>query len=373
MDFQTPETTLANIPTVLRADGSADPATDPGLDATTLTDLYRAMVRTRVIDERLVALQRQGRIGFHIGSIGEEATILGSVAALRSQDWIFPCYREFSALLWRGLPLQTYLHNMFGNELDPVKGRQMPDHWSAKALRIGSVSSPIGTQITQAVGFAMAARQRDEDVVTMAFFGDGATSSNDFHTGLNFAGVYRAPTVFLCRNNGWAISVPTSRQTASASFAEKGAAYGVHGVQCDGNDVLAVWRTVRDAVARAAAGEGAQLVECITYRLSGHSTSDDPKVYRDDGEVTAWRRADPLVRLRRHLELKRLWTDADETSWIASCEAEVKACIEGAESQPQPALSSMFDDVFARRPWHLEEQCAELLAGPRAPVGHAKH
>lgn len=370
MDFQTPETTLANVPTVLRADGSADPATDPGLDAQLLRELMRAMVRTRIVDERLVLLQRQGRIGFHIGSLGEEATILGSIAALRPQDWIFPCYREFSALLWRGLPLSTYLDNMFGNEDDPVRGRQMPDHWTARALRIGSVSSPIGTQITQAVGFAMAARHKAEDVVTMAFFGDGATSSNDFHTGLNFAGVYRAPTVFLCRNNGWAISVPTAKQTASTSFADKGVAYGVRGVQCDGNDVLAVWRTVRDAVSRAAAGEGPQLVECITYRLSGHSTSDDPKVYRADDEVTAWRRADPIARLRRHLELKGLWTEDEEKAWAASCEAELKAAIEGAEKKAPPALSSMFDDVFAERPWHLEEQCAALLAGPRAPRGH---
>lgn len=372
MDFQTPETRLANVPAVLRADGSADPATDPGLEPQLLREIYRAMSRTRIVDERLVALQRQGRIGFHIGSVGEEATILGAVAALRPQDWIFPCYREFSALLWRGLPLQTYLDNMYGNADDPVKGRQMPDHWTAKDLRIGSVSSPIGTQITQAVGFAMAARFKGEDLVTLTFFGDGATSSNDFHTGLNFAGVYRAPTIFLCRNNGWAISVPTSQQTASTSFADKGIAYGVRGVQCDGNDVLSVWRTVRDAVARATAGEGPQLVECITYRLSGHSTSDDPKAYRADDEVSAWRRADPLVRLRRHLEVKGLWSEEDERSWTARCEAEVKACIEVAEKKPGPPLDTLFDEVFAERPWHLEEQRAQLLAGPRAPSAH-KH
>ena len=237
---------------VLHDDGTVDPAHDPGLTDAELIGLYRALVRVRMLDERLVALQRQGRIGFHIGSLGEEAAILGSAFAMRPSDWIFPCYREFGAALWRGLPLQRYVDNMFGNENDPVRGRQMPDHYTCRAAKFGSVSSPIGTQITQAVGFAWAAKLKKDDLVTLVYFGDGATSSNEFHCGMNFAGVFRTPTVLFCRNNGWAISVPTERQTASATFADKGIAYGVHAVRCDGNDLLAVIATTRDAVARAA-------------------------------------------------------------------------------------------------------------------------
>jgi 2-oxoisovalerate dehydrogenase E1 component alpha subunit len=161
-----------------------------------------------VLDEALVRLQRQGRIGFHIGSRGEEATILGSAAALDDADWIFPCYREFGALLLRGMPLQSYLDNMYGNSNDPVKGRQMPDHYSGRPYNFGSVSSPIGTQMTQAVGFGWAAKMQGENLATLVYFGEGATSSSEFHNAMNFAGVYKTPTVFLCRNNGWAISVP---------------------------------------------------------------------------------------------------------------------------------------------------------------------
>ncbi|MFO0556193.1 MAG: thiamine pyrophosphate-dependent enzyme, partial [Polyangiaceae bacterium] len=193
----------------MRDDNTLDPRTDPKLTSDEIVALYRAMVETRTLDDRLVTLQRQGRIGFHIGSLGEEATVLGSAFALRGQDWIFPCYREFGAALWRGMPLQRYVDNMFGNANDPARGRQMPDHYCYRRAKITSISSPIGTQITQAVGFSWAAKLKHDDVVSLVYFGEGATSSNEFHNGMNFAGVFKTPTVFLCRNNGWAISVPT--------------------------------------------------------------------------------------------------------------------------------------------------------------------
>jgi 2-oxoisovalerate dehydrogenase E1 component alpha subunit len=210
---------LLDIVEVQREDGSLDPAHDPKLEPDFVLRLYRHMVFIRMLDERLVLLQRQGRIAFHIGSLGEEATVLGSAAALRDSDWIFPSYREFGAAIWRGMPLETYIHAMFGTGLDTAKGRQMPDHYGSRAAKFGSVSSPIGTQITHAVGFAWAAKMRRDPLATLVYFGDGATSSHDFHNGLNFAGVYRTPTIFLCRNNGWAISVPVEQQTASVSFA----------------------------------------------------------------------------------------------------------------------------------------------------------
>jgi pyruvate dehydrogenase E1 component alpha subunit len=355
---------------VLGPDGRADPAQDPRLDVKLVMRIYQCMLRARLIDERMLGLQRQGRVGFHVGFRGEEAAVIASTAALRDRDWIFPCYRELGALLWRGFSLQTYLDNMYGNADDVVHGRQMPDHYTSKQLCYASVSSPIGTQITHAVGFAWAAKLRREDLVTATFFGEGGTSSNDFHAGLNFAGVNKTPTLFLCRNNRWAISTPVEKQTASESIAGKAIAYGIKGVRCDGNDALAVYRTVQEAVQRAVRGEGPTLVEMMTYRLGGHSTSDDPKVYRNDDEVEAWQKQDPIARLRRHLEVLGAWHEADEKQLVASIDSELKQAIEAAEQKAPPALESGFDDVYAERPWHLTEQLATIQAGPRAKRGH---
>ena len=360
------DVTAEDVIKVLRDDGSLDPAHDPGLSQGDVEGLYRAMVRVRVLDERLVTLQRQGRIGFHIGSLGEEATVLGTAYAMRQNDWIFPCYREFGAALWRGMPLQRYVDNMFGNSRDPAKGRQMPDHYCYRQARFTSVSSPIGTQIPQAVGFAWAAKIKKEDAVALVYFGEGATSSGEFHNGMNFAGVFKAPVVFVCRNNGWAISVPCERQTASETFAAKGVAYGIPGVRVDGNDVFAVIKVTRDAVARASRAEGSTLIEAMTYRMSGHSTSDDPKAYRPETWLDPWKRLDPIARLRHHLDRTSGWSDARDKEVEAEVDAELKAAIQAAEKTPPPALESMFDDVFGELPWHLREQREQLLRGPRA-------
>jgi 2-oxoisovalerate dehydrogenase E1 component alpha subunit len=358
-----------DVVAVQREDGSLDPSHDPHLDAELVLALYRQMVLVRLLDERMVLLQRQGRIGFHIGSLGEEAAILGSAAALRDNDWLFPCYREFGAALWRGMTLEAYVHNMFGDAKDPAKGRQMPDHYTCRAAKFGSISSPIGTQITQAVGFAWAAKMKKDPLATLVYFGEGATSSNEFHNGMNFAGVFKTPTVFFCRNNGWAISVPAERQTASTTFAAKGIAYGVPAVQCDGNDLFAVVKVTREAVARAAAGGGPTLIEALTYRISGHSTSDDPKAYRKEDEVDHWRKKDPIVRLRKYLDHAGLWTDAQQAELEAKVDADLKAAVKTAEETAAPDLGSLFDGVYDKRPWHLDEQYRELLAGPRAK-GH---
>jgi pyruvate dehydrogenase E1 component alpha subunit len=362
-------TTDPDVVRVLREDGSLDPAHDPKLDPEQIVALYRHLVLVRILDERLVVLQRQGRIGFHIGSLGEEAAIVGSAAAVRAQDWLFPCYREFGAALWRGMSLTAYTNNMFGNAADPAKGRQMPDHYTCRAAKFGSISSPIGTQITQAVGFSWAAKIKKDDLVGLVYFGEGATSSAEFHNGMNFAGVFKTPTVFFCRNNGWAISVPVERQTASASFAAKGVAYGIPGVRCDGNDVFAVYKATRDAVAHAASGKGPMLVEAMTYRLSGHSTSDDPKAYRKDAEVEQWKKRDPIARLLKHLVLRGLWDDAKQRELEAKVDADIKDAVTNAEKLPPPPLESMFEDVYAEPPWHLQEQRAQLVSGPRAK-GH---
>ncbi|MBI5533529.1 MAG: thiamine pyrophosphate-dependent dehydrogenase E1 component subunit alpha [Deltaproteobacteria bacterium] len=360
----------ADMIRVLRADGTLDPEHDPHLAVDDVVALYRAMMRTRFIDERLVMLQRQGRIGFHIGSLGEEATILGSAWAMRAGDFIFPCYREFGAALLRGMPLQRYLDNMFGNASDNAKGRQMPDHITARDARFGSVSSPIGTQITQAVGFAWAAKLRGDDVVTLVYFGEGSTSSNEFHNGMNFAGVYRVPAVLLCRNNGWAISVPSDQQTATATFAQKGVAYGVHSVRCDGNDLFAVVSATRAAVERAARGDGPTIVEAMTYRMSGHSTSDDPNAYRVDDALAPWRERDPIQRVRSYLIKAGAWDEGRDGELEGEFDREMKQAIAEAEKTPVPSIDSMFADVFESEPWHLREQHQAVVQGPRPQRQH---
>jgi 2-oxoisovalerate dehydrogenase E1 component alpha subunit len=230
-----------------------------------------------------------------------------------------------------------------------------------------SISSPVGTQITQAVGFAWAGKLRKEDMVSLVFFGDGATSSNEFHAGMNFAGVFKIPTVFLCRNNGWPISVPVERQTASKTFAEKGDAYGVPNVRVDGNDLFAVVAEVRRAVERASAGGGATLIEALTYRMGGHSTSDDPNAYRGQADLEAWKPRDPVERVRKHLMARGAWSDAQELALRSEQEARFKALVADSEKVPKPPVESLFEDVYAEPTWNLKEQRVELLTGPRAP------
>ncbi|MEY4579499.1 MAG: hypothetical protein RL701_4202 [Pseudomonadota bacterium] len=365
-ESSSPSSHARKLYTVLDFDGRVDPESDPRLDPAFVRRIYEAMVRTRLIDARLLKLQRQGRIGFHVGSEGEEAAIIASTAALRAEDWIFPCYRETGSALYRGLDLQVYIDNMYGNANDVVKGRQMPDHVTARGVNFGSITAPIGTQITQAVGFAWAAKLKREAIVTASYFGDGATSSNDFHAGMNFAGVFQVPTVFILRNNGWAISVPSEQQTRSRTYADKGIAYGVPAVRCDGNDALAVYAVTRAAVERALRGEGPTLLELVTYRSGAHSSSDDPTVYRESAEVEDQLRRDPLRRLRAYLERQRAFTAADQVAFEETVQAELGGCIERAEAASTPDIASMFEDVYENMPAHLREQQAECVQGPRA-------
>jgi pyruvate dehydrogenase E1 component alpha subunit len=365
-----PGSSSRKIYSVLDFDGRADPETDPRLDAALVRKIYETMQTTRSIDARLLKLQRQGRIGFHVGCEGEEAAVVGSAAALREQDWLFPCYREVGAALYRGFPLQTYIDNMFGNANDVVQGRQMPDHITARDQHFGSITSPIGTQITQAVGFAWAAKLKRQSLVAACYFGDGATSSNDFHAGMNFAGVFQIPVLFLLRNNGWAISVPSELQTHSRTYADKGLAYGVPAVRCDGNDALAVVAVTRAAAERALRGEGPTLIEFVTYRLGAHSSNDDPTAYRDSPEQEELNKRDPLRRLRLYLERQRAWNDADQAALEERVGSELSSCIDKAEATAAPSVSSMFEDVYEHLPSHLREQQAECVNGQRARKRH---
>jgi pyruvate dehydrogenase E1 component alpha subunit/2-oxoisovalerate dehydrogenase E1 component alpha subunit len=333
-----------------------------GLSQAQLLEMYRAMLLIRTLDERMMTLQRQGRVGFYGACTGQEAACIGSVYALRPTDWIFPALREGSAMLMRGFPLVQYIAQVFGNSGDLTKGRQMPSHQAARSVNQVSWSSCIGTQLPQAVGAAWAAKLKGDDTVVMAFMGDGATSSADFHVAMNFAGVAKAPVVFVCQNNHWSISVPSQRQTASESFAIKAKAYGFPGVKVDGNDVEAVHAAASQAVDRARSRGGPTLLEAETYRIGAHSSSDDPTRYRDPKEVEEWKARDPIDRLRRKLFSSNAWNERREQELQEAILAQVNAAIAEAEKLPPPPAESLFEDVYGEEPWNIAEQRRELLA-----------
>src|SRR5262249_54366615 len=314
----------------------------PPLPQETLLRLYREMVRLRTLDERMMTLQRQGRVGFYGACTRQGGSTLASPRPLEPRGWIFPALREGGAMLLRGFPLVPYLCQIFGNAGDETKGRQMPSHMASRSVKQVSWSSCIGTQLPQAVGAAMAARIKGDKTVIAAYMGDGATSEGDFHVAMNFAGVFKAPVVFICQNNHWAISVPTSKQTASESIAVKASAYGFPGVKVDGNDAVAVYRAVKEAVDRARSGGGPTRVEREPHRTGAHSWSDDPTRYRDEREVEQWRKRDPLDLMRSRLHGWRLWSARDEDELRAKALEEVNAAIAEAEKKPDPSRESLF-------------------------------
>ncbi|HET6267162.1 MAG TPA: pyruvate dehydrogenase (acetyl-transferring) E1 component subunit alpha [Acidobacteriota bacterium] len=358
---------------VMSDQGTVDQKADPSIPKEDLLKLYRVMVLNRQVDERMLTLQRQGRIGFYLQSIGEEAATVGSAYALRREDWIFPCYREPGAAFYRGFPLLKFVCQLMGNAGDPVKGRQMPNHYVARDINYTSVSSPVGTQIPQAVGAAWAAKIKKDPIVVLVYFGEGATSEGDFHVGANFAGVFKAPAILFCRNNGYAISVPITRQTASESVAIKAKAYGFPGVRVDGNDILAVIKATQQAAARARNGEGPTLIEAVTYRRGPHSSSDDPRMYRSEDEVEQFARLDPINRFRRYLEERKLWDASQEQTLQEQTKEEILRTIQQAESFGPPPIDTLFEDVFVKLPPHLQEQKAYLQdylsRNPRTPEG----
>jgi pyruvate dehydrogenase E1 component alpha subunit/2-oxoisovalerate dehydrogenase E1 component alpha subunit len=262
---------------------------------------------------------------------------------------------------------------LFGNEEDPIHGRQMPIHHSVRACNFVSISSPVGTQIPHAVGTAWAAKLQHKNDVALAFFGEGATSTPIFHSSCNFAGVFKVPAILLCRNNGWAISVPCSVQSQTPTFAQKAIAYGMPGVLVDGNDILAMVHVVREAAARARAGEGPTLIEARTYRRGAHSSSDDPSVYRDPAEPKEWEKHDPLDRLRRYMQARGEISDDAEARMREELGDQISDALTYAERRgPKPPVHTMFEDVYAEVPWNLREQTAELETeiarhGPKAP------
>jgi pyruvate dehydrogenase E1 component alpha subunit len=347
---------------VIGEDGASEGTPAPDLTDEQLLELYRYMLLERILDRRMLALQRQGRIGFYGPSVGQEATIVGAAYATEPQDWIFPQYREPAAALLRGLPLKTLLCQFFGNAEDVVRGRQMPCHYTWRDGNFVSISSCVGSQLPAAVGAAWAAKIRGDPVVALTYFGDGGSSTSDFHVAMNFAGVFRTPTVFVCNNNQYAISLPVARQTAAETIAQKALAYGFEGVRVDGMDVLAVYGAVKAAVDKARAGGGPTLVECLSYRLGPHSSSDDPSRYRSEKEVKTWEKRDPLGVYAAYLKGRGLWTEDRQARLEREIDAEISEAVAHAEKVGPPTAEDMIRDVYADMPPHLEAQLTDLKA-----------
>jgi pyruvate dehydrogenase E1 component alpha subunit len=343
---------------ILDSDGLLDAELEPKIAPDDLKRLYRAMVLGRRLDERMLKLQRQGRIGTFAPIKGQEASQIGTVFTLESRDWMVPSFRETAAMLWRGWPIERLLA-FYAGRLEG--GRPGPEQ------RDLPVTIPVATQLPHAVGIAYGIQYRGEDSVVMVYFGDGATSEGDFHEAANFAGVWHGPVVFVCQNNQWAISVPLKKQTNSRTIAQKATAYGFPGIQVDGNDVLAVYAASREAVDRARAGDGPTLIECVTYRLGMHTTADDPTKYRSEEEVKAWEQKDPLTRFRVYLEKRKLF----DPSVDEQVDEEIARGVERFEAMPPADPLEMFDHAYAELPPHVAAERAELAARLQALGIHA--
>jgi pyruvate dehydrogenase E1 component alpha subunit len=331
------------------------------LDAPKVKSLFVHMLRIRALDGRMLKLQRAGRVGFVGTAQGLEATLVGAAAPLEPQDWLWSGLREGGAAMMRGLPLGEYIAQMYCNANDTAKGRQMCNHFQHKGTNYPSWSSVIGTQIPHGVGAAFASKQRGEDVVHAIHFGDGATSSNGFHSAMNFAGVWKVPAVFVCTDNGWAISVCSDRQTAAESYADKAEAYGMQGVEVDGNDLLACYAAMQKAVGWARSGGGPTLIVLRTYRMLGHSSSDDPTKYRDEAEVAAWAERDPIDRIERYLMSLGALKPGERDQLEAALIEEIDAAIHEQEAAPPMALKTLVEDVYAEVPLHLKQQYNEFI------------
>jgi len=344
-------------------DESGQPSGSLGwLDAELGRRLYRGMLTIRVMDQRLMALQRQGRVGFYGEALGQEAAVVGSAAALEPQDWLVPALREAGAGIFRGMSMASYVAQIFGNAADVTKGRQLPCHPCDKERHYVVMSSCVGSQIPHAVGIAMGMKlsgARGE--VCMGYMGDGATSEADFHVAMNFAGVTRAPVVLVCQNNQWAISTPGAIQTAAPTIAIKGLGYGIESLRVDGNDVCAVYAASRYAADKARRGDGATFLELLTYRVSAHSSSDDPSRYRDENVTQVWKeRRDPLRRLAA-LGTARGWLAAGETERMAAdIESEVRQVVAEQEAIGPPPLASIIEDVYEEPTRLLREELEEI-------------
>lgn len=326
-----------------------------------LVNLYRDLLLARLLDERLVRLQRQGKSSFVAPSAGHEAIQVALAHAIEpGRDWLFPYYRDTGVPSTLEVPLVEIFGQMMGTRADPARGRQMPAHPGSKRLNLFTAASPIASHIPPAVGTGISMKIAGRGDVCVTSFGDGATSEGDFHAALNFAGAQGAPVVFVCENNRYAISVELQKQSGSGTIAEKAHAYGMPGYLVDGMDVLACLYLLRDLVQRARDGFGPALVDAHVYRYGAHSSADDDARYRPKEEVEAWRRRDPLDRYRTFLERRDLWDEEAERAARSEIDERLAAAAKEAEAAGPVPLEWMFEDVYADVPWHLREQRGEL-------------
>ncbi len=330
---------------ILDADGTVIGGPIPDLKA--VRSLYRAMVIARHYDKKCTALQRQGRLATYAPFEGQEAAQIGSAAALHPDDWMVATYRDAAAMWHQGYPWTNLILGRTGDE----RGGCPPE-----GVPVLPPSITVGAHMIHAVGLGWAERIRGTSRIAITYFGDGATSEGDFHEAMNFAGVFKTPTVFVCQNNGWAISLPTERQTASETIAQKAAAYGMPGVLVDGNDVFAVHEVTKQAVARARSGEGPTLIEALTYRVGAHTTADDHGRYRDLTDVEVWRRRDPIERVRRYLEAEGAWDEGWEEELDVSATAEMEQAVADAEALPPLDAEGIFSEMFSAPTPQLGEQ-----------------
>ena len=336
---------------ILKPDGALEPGQSAPLSDQETFDLYKKMVFIRLADQRALSLQRQGRFGTYAPIWGQEACQVGSAYLLQKGDWIFPAFREIAATLMMGVSLKSFYLYWMGNEI----GSRSPE-----GINVMPVSIPVGSQTLHAVGAAWAAKIKGDKIVTIAYFGDGATSKGDFHEAMNFAGVFKTPTIFFCQNNQFAISVPRSLQTASKTIAQKAIAYGFDGIQVDGNDLFAVIMATKEAVEKARSGAGPTLIEGVTYRFGPHTTADDPTKYRKEEEIEPWKPLDPFVRLRLYLKGRGLWDEEVETRVTEEAQKEIDQTVKEAEAVPTPEVEEIFKYVFAEMTPPLKEQLEYL-------------
>lgn len=351
---------------ILDENGNLDTGLEPQIADAMHLKMFRAMLLGRRFDEKMLDLQRQGRIGTFPPIKGQEAAQIGSVVLLRDSDWFVPSFRETAAEIMRGRSMESVLlyYNGFNEGTIIPKGqRDLP------------MSVPVASQIIHAVGLGWAAKYRRTDEVVMVFFGDGATSEGDFHEALNCAAVYQTPVIFVCQNNQWAISIPLAKQTHSKTLAQKASAYGMPGIQVDGNDILAVHAATAEAITRARKGGGPTLIECVTYRIMMHTTSDDPKKYRSEAEVELWRLKEPLIRYRDYLIGKNILSEQLLAQLEEGIKEEIRTAVDRAEEQMKNlgAPLDMFDHLYAELPPHLQVQKKELTKELANGTGEAQH
>jgi len=356
---------LIDIPMLqlLKPDGSEhETAQLPEIDQTLALKIHDTMEYIRILDERMVAAQRQGRISFYLASTGEEAAAVASAAALSPNDMIMSQYREQGALAFRGYTTDQFMNQMFSNKADPNKGRQMPIHYGDKALNFMTISSPLGTQIPQASGYAYGQKMAGNDAITICYFGEGAASEGDFHAGVNMAAVLNCPVIFFCRNNGYAISTPSEEQFAGDGIASRGIGYGVKTIRVDGNDPLAVFAATQEARRIALAEMCPVLIEAMTYRLAAHSTSDDPTGYRSRDEEDKWRAKDPIARMANWLTHKGWFDEKQNKAKVDKARQDVLAALKVSETVPICGIEEIVEDVYDSVPWHLQDQLTSLKA-----------